>query len=96
MAIDVEATFEKVNDEFLQFDRIESPPCKRPDLCAFLKLDELVPGDRDLVAAAAHDQIYLGVTKKALAEVSTEDDVIYLARCGVFFERDSDSLSMFV
>ena len=89
---------EESNDigEFLKFERIVDPPSQRPDLCAFLLLDKLLPGKRDIVSYAEHDQIWLDVDIDALAEVASKDDVVYLLRCGVWYDDDVESLSMFV
>ena len=83
-------------EEFLRFERIADPPSQRPDLCAFLLLDKLLPGERDIVSCAEHDQIWLDVDVEALAEVASKDDVVYLLRCGVWYDGDVESLSMFV
>lgn len=56
-------------DEGGEFGRIKNPRATRPDLCAFLILDALVPseivlsryGGSDMVAASEHDQIWLDV-----------------------------------
>ncbi|MFI5297265.1 MAG: hypothetical protein ACHREM_04140 [Polyangiales bacterium] len=93
--IDVAATFEKFADEFLKFERIENPQSKRPDLCAFLLLERLVPGDKDIVSAAEHDEIWLAVEVEQIAAVATEDDIRTLVRCGVRFDDDNESLAMF-
>ena len=94
MSIDLEATFEKFEDEYIQFERIENKLHARPDIHAFILLDKLVPGHRDMVCAAEHDEIYLDVDTEALALVATEDDILQLVRCGV--RLDDDSLAMFV
>lgn len=85
------------SDEFLKFKRIpeDRKLSKRPDLCAFMLLDRLVPGDRDMVGAAEHDQIWLDVDEVALAAAATEDDVLTLIRCGVRWDSDTDCLGMF-
>jgi hypothetical protein len=46
---ELHATFEKFSDDFLKFDRVveAEKPSRRPDLCAFLRLDKLVPKDGD-------------------------------------------------
>jgi hypothetical protein len=95
--IDIHATFEKHDDDFLEFDRIpaERKLHPRPDLCAFLLLDRLVPGTRDMVAGAEHDEIWLEVEPDALAAVATEDDLLTLVRCGVRYDGDTGSLAMF-
>lgn len=89
--------FEKHNDaELLRFKRIENPPSVAKDLCAFLLLDRLCPGNTDIVAAAEHDVIYLSYDFSDLKDCITEDDVIYLLRCGVCLDNDTDSLCMYV
>jgi len=87
---------EETESEHLEFDRIECPASKRPDLCAFMKLDSLLGGERDLISAAEHDEIWLDVDIDRLNEVATHDDIIFLIRCGVRHCRDVDSLAMFV
>lgn len=96
--IDVKATFEQHDDEFLKFDRIpaERKLHRRPDLCAFLLLDKLVPGTEDIVSGAEHDEIFVRVDAEDLAKVATEDDILTLARCGVRYSDEYDCLAMFV
>lgn len=91
---ELQAAFD-LEDDFLKFEEVENPRSKRPDLHAFLLLDELVPGDSDMVAAAEHDQIYLGVDAEKLAAVVSLDQIRDLRRCGVMYESSTDSLSMF-
>jgi hypothetical protein len=93
---DFAALYAKHQDaEFLNFEKVENPRSKRPDIHAFLLLDELVPGDSDMVAAAEHDEIYLQVSPEAL-EHATEAQIIELIRCGVRYDSSTDSLAMFV
>lgn len=100
MAIDVEATFEKYDDanEYLEFKRIpeERRLHARPDLCAFLLLDKLCPGDRDMVSAGEHDVIFPDVDVEELAKVATEEDILTLIRCGVHYSSEYDCLALFV
>jgi len=84
------------NDEFLAFGNVAEKYSSRPDLHAFIFLNKFVPGDEDIVAAAEHDQIFLGVGLEELAEVITPEQALDLSRCGVFVSRETDSLSMFV
>lgn len=83
------------SDEFLKFDRVENKLSQRTDLHAFLLLDKLVPDKRDIVGGACHDEIYLGIDSRKLAEVVTRDQLIELIRCGVRWSDESDSLCMF-
>ena len=89
--------FEKFgNSEYIKFARVENKLHERPDLCAFILLDKLVPGaGRDMIAGAEHDEIYLDVDPRKLAEVATEADVLTLVRCGVRYEIGGDGLAMF-
>ena len=94
--IDLDATFEKHNDDFLEFERVEGKLHSRPDLCAFLLIDKLLPREgRDIVSAAEHDEIYLDADCEKLAEVATEEDILTLTRCGVLYDSSTDSLVMF-
>lgn len=90
---------ENDGEEYIKFERVEPKRSRRPDLHAFLLLDELVPPERehqDIVGAAEHDQIYLSVSPEALAAVATRDQIVELSRCGVRYDEDIDSLCMFV
>ncbi len=95
--IDLSATFEKFDDVgSTKFKDIAEPLHLRPDLCAFLLLDKLLPNPgRDMVSGAEHDQIFLDADLDKLAEVATEEDILTLCRCGVFYDDDVESLSMF-
>jgi hypothetical protein len=88
--------FERHEEEFLKFNRIEQPRSRRPDLHAFLLLDALVPGATDMVSAAEHDEIWLDVDTEALAAVVTEEQVRDLVRCGVRWDAEFDCLALFV
>lgn len=95
MGINLKETFDKFDDEFLDFERVESPLSNRPDLHAFLLLDQLCPGDKDMICAAEHDEFWLSIDTDALASVATEEQIRDLIRCGIRFDDDVDSLCMF-
>jgi len=78
------------------FILIENKRSQRADLHAFLLLDELLPGNQDIVACAEHDEIFLEVDVDKLREVAKEEQVLELSRCGVNYDESTDSLSMFV
>jgi hypothetical protein len=80
--------FEELDDEFLEFERIPETErlSQRMDLHAFLLLDRLVPGMRDMVSGARHDVIYLDTDVEELAAVATDEDIRSLVRCGVRYE----------
>ncbi len=94
--IDLAAMCEKHDEEFLKFERVQPKRSARPDIHAFLLLDELVPGGGDIVTGAEHDEIYLDVSPDTLSEVATEDQIVELIRCGVRYDRSFDCLAMFV
>lgn len=101
--MDIKEKFKKYGDGFLKFSQISAPINPRPDICAFLLLDSIVPpktnysGTKsDIVCCAAHDQIWLDVDPEELERNATEDQIKDLIRCGVFYDSDTDSLSMFV
>lgn len=94
--LDLKELFEKHNREFIKFERVENKLNQRADIHAFLLLDQLVPGSKDIVASAEHDKIWLAVEPDEIAEVATEEQIIDLIRCGVMYCRDYDSFCMFV
>jgi hypothetical protein len=94
--MNLEEMFDKCEDEYIKFDRVENKRSNRPDLHAFLLLDELMPGTRDMVSAAEHDEIYLDIDVEAFRSIATEQNVIELSRCGVRYDDDLDCFCMFV
>lgn len=95
--IDLPETFDKYSDEYLRFERVENKLHPRPDLCAFLLLDKLLPNyGFDMICAATHDEIFLDSDCNRLAELATEEDILTLTRCGVRYDSDTDSLAMFI
>lgn len=94
--IDLKETFDKFSDEYIKFQNIGQRLHHRPDICAFLILDKLIPDEKDMVSAAEHDEIYLDTNIERLAEVATEEDIADLIRCGVRLCDEYDCLCMFV
>ena len=90
-------TFEKYGDEYIQFKSVENKLSRRPDMHTFILLDKLLPGDGkfDLITAAEHDQIWIGIEPEALARVATEEIIRDLVRCGVSFNEEDESLFLF-
>lgn len=94
--MNIKEIFDKHEDEFLKFNRVENKRSSRPDIHAFLLLNELVPHESSMVSAAEHDEIFLGVSPDELARcLVTEDQIIELIRCGVRLDSSTDSLMMF-
>jgi len=76
-----------------KFASIENKRSNRPDLHAFMLLDELFPGTMEIIAGAAHDEIFLGIYEEQIA-LLTDDQIIELIKCGVRYGEDC--LCMFV
>ena len=93
----IQQWFETHEDEYLEFDDIETKFSKRADLHAFILLDKLLPeSDRNIISAAEHDEFFLEPGLSELAEAKiTEAQVIDLLRCGVSLDLDTESLRMF-
>lgn len=85
--------FEKYTDdgEYLEFEKIENPKSKRPDLNAFILLDSLVPSDCDIVSCAEHDEFWLDVSPEEVAKVATPEQILELVRCGVCYDDGVES-----
>jgi hypothetical protein len=88
--LDLPALFEQHNDEYLKDKRITPERRLHPlaDLDAFLRLHQLVPGKKRMIAGAEHDMIYLVVSEADLAAVATEEDIVDLIRCGILYGND--------
>ena len=95
MSDDLHDKFELVNDDYSKFELVENKRSSRPDLHAFLVLDEIFTSNgRDIVAAATHDVIYLDVDGDELVKLM-DSEILELVRCGVMYDSESDCLSMF-
>lgn len=92
---DMKRAFFDHEDEYLEFEDVKEKLSTRKDLHAFILLDRLVPGSDDMVVAAEHDEIWLGVALKLLARAATMEQIVDLIRCGVRLGDDEDSLCMF-
>lgn len=92
------AIFEKHYEEFLKCKDV--PPermlTSRADLHVFMMLDRMVPGSNDIVSAANHDEIFLSIEPVDLMQAASEEDIVDMIRCGLRFDRDNESLCMFV
>ena len=92
--MEIHDRFEAVTDDYLKFDRVENKLSTRSDIHAFILLNEIFPGTRDMVCASGHDNIWLDVGSEDCDKL-TDDQVLELVRCGVMFDEESGSLSMF-
>lgn len=95
MSKTLQERMEAIHDEYLKFEHMLNPQSKRPDLCAFILLDRLLPDTKDIVAAAEHDEIFLGVDVDDVNRVITDDQLLTLVRCGVRYDGSYDCLCMF-
>lgn len=84
----------KHQDEHTKFERVENKRSSRPDLHAFLLLNELFPSNRDMICWGGHDEIALDIELDELEAIITEEQALELIRCGVRF--DDGCLKMFV
>ncbi len=88
--------FEAVNDDYIKFDKVKNKRSMRPDLHAYILLDELFPNPgADIVCAASHDKIWLDFESEKINEL-TDSQILELTRCGVRYDKEYDSLAMFV
>ena len=88
--------FDLVHDDYCKFELVENKKSNRKDLHAFILLDSLFgTNDRDIVAAASHDVIYLETSSEDFEKL-TDGQILELTRCGVMYDSENDCLSMFV
>lgn len=92
----IKKIFQKHQNEFHSFKDIKNKLSKRDDLHAFLLLDKIIPNDHSMIASADHDVIYLNIEIEDLEQAVTEEQIIELIRCGVFYDEEFDCLGMFV
>ena len=94
--MDIQKELEVYADDHLRFKDVTEKLSSRPDLCAFLILERLIPNETgDIISASEHDEIYIDVDVKKLEKVATEEDIRNLVACGVMYDEENDSLSMF-
>jgi len=89
----------KEHKDFLKFEKVTRSRTSRPDLHAFLLLDELFPQriecTGDLIDGAEHDQIWLSVKEHQIQQL-TPEQIAELSMCGVWYDEECDSLTMYV
>lgn len=95
---ELESLFDKHEAEFLEFDRIptERRLANRPDIHLFRLLDELFPGDDDLISSATHDEICFSIDGEKFAAEVAESRLVDMMRCGLRWDEEYQSLCMFV
>jgi hypothetical protein len=94
--MEISERFDLVSNEYGKFELVENNKSKRPDLHAFIFLDELLEtSDSDIVSAASHDVIYLEINSEDIEKL-TDSHILELTRCGVMYDSENDCLAMFV
>ena len=98
--IDLEKIFAKYKDEFLKFDRVQTPKHPRRDISAFILLHELAPPVDtiydSIISSAEYHQIWFYVDINTVAKNAKEDQILTLIRCGVIFDTENNEFSMYV
>lgn len=90
LAARLRALFDTHVNEYGKFDLIVNKRSNRPDLHAFLLLDELAPNPgRSIVCYARDGEIVLEIDPDLLAPTIHSDQVLELVRCGVSYGGDS-------
>jgi hypothetical protein len=87
--------FDDADSKYLDFSKVNEKLSNRPDLNAFLLLDNLQPGSIDIVGSSSHDEFYLGIDVETLAESITEQQVYDLISSGVLYNSSYNSLYLF-
>lgn len=93
---EIETAFDLFEDDFLKFDKVENKLSSRPDIHAFILLNNLFPDTIDIIAGATHDAIWLEIDPELLAKTATKEQIQELVRCGVRYDSSIDSITMFV
>ena len=86
----LEDLFDKHEDEYLNFEKIPKAQRRhhRPDICAFIFIDEKMPGKGDIISGSRFDEYTIDAGPENYDDPwpLTEDDVIYLLRCGISWQ----------
>lgn len=92
----LEHRFKRFATEYLAFNKVDTKLASRPDLHAFILLNNLVPDTGEIIAAAEHDQVWLAIDIQKLEIVITDDQIRELVRCGVGYDYNDERLTMIV
>lgn len=87
--------FEAVSENFQKFDRVKKKRSARPDLHAFILLDELCPNPScNMVCSTGHSEFWLDVAEYQVDRL-TDKQILELVRCGVMYDVKTSGLNMF-
>lgn len=85
----------KHHEEYLKFDRVENPLHPRPDICALLMLDKIMPkSSGNIISDAFHEEVFLAVDVDTFLIIATEEEVIDLIRCGITYNAHYNKLCL--
>lgn len=89
--------FNQLADEPI-FPKVSEQLSHRRDLNGMMILANLFPEPTqlDFICCAEHDQIWFDVDINQLAERATEQQILDIMRCGIWFDSNIESLTMFV
>lgn len=85
------AWFEQHEGRYLEAKRIGPR-----DLAVFNKLASMVEIKYDIISDADYEMILVGVAPEELAQVATEDDIIWLIEHGLLYDSNDESFYMHV
>lgn len=91
----IEEILDKHDDEYLKFERIpiEDRLHENKQLCGLLYVYKLMEDPTKFSLEAGHDVIW--VCHPDWIRELTDEDAIYLQRCGIHYSSEYDCLSMF-
>lgn len=92
--INIIELFDIYSNNDIDFPSLKNKPNNRPDLCAMILLDKLVPSSGYMISDADHDVIYFDINVDELSQKASEEDILMLVGCGV--QCDDDGLFMYV
>ena len=89
--LQLDERFNDYEDEYLKFDSIENKLSDRPDLCALILLNKLFPSTNNIIGATEHDIMYINISRNEIKTL-TDDQIVYLIRCGIHFNSEFQCL----
>lgn len=94
--MDLDDRFEAVSSQHGEFKKIKKADRLHPSqrLCGILKLVSLYKKPEKFDMASGHDVVYLADANDL--KPMSDEDILYLTRCGFHYDSECDSLAMFV
>lgn len=92
----IKVRFDKFDSESHKFERIPEAERLHPNqrLCVFMKVASLMSDPEKFEVFAEHDIIGMPNDDEFKSPI-TDDDILYLVRCGVRWSTEFDCLAMF-